>query len=190
MFQVIQRLISDAGLKSCHFNVQASSGTKISVILSFALKDEAPSKLFDESTNATVNANADSIVALRSALSVPLVVTCEPSDMEGAVRAALTQLSSGVVDAAQTYSATDISAMLNAASQSVKAKKDAAAKPATKAAKPATTATQSAASDDDMGGDDEEHDEDDAAPVSDVKATKPATVVTPAVSTFDAFDSL
>lgn len=188
MFQVIQRLISDAGLKGCNFNVQASSGTKISVILSFALKDEAPSRLFDESTNAAVNANADSIIALRSALSVPLVVTGEASEIESALRAALTQLSAGVVDAAQTYRATDINAMLNAASQSVKAKKEAAAK-TTKSAKPAATATQSAASDD-MGGDDDEHGEDDAAPVADDKVTKPATVVTPDVSSFDAFDSL
>lgn len=183
MFQVIQRLISDAGLKGCNFNVQASSGTKISVILSFALKDEAHSKLFDESTNATVNANADSIVALRSALSLPLVVSCEPSDMDGAIRAALTQLSSGVVDAAKTYSSTDISAMLNAASLSVKAKKDASAKPA-------STATPSAASDDDMGGDDDESDEEVAAPVTEVKATKPATVVAPPVSSYDDFDTL
>lgn len=189
MFQVIQRLISDAGLKGCNFNVQASSGTKISVILSFALKDEAPSRLFDESTNAAVNANADSIIALRSALSVPLVVTGEASEIESALRAALTQLSAGVVDAAQTYRATDINAMLNAASQSVKSKKEAAAKTTGKSAKPAATATQSAASDD-MGGDDDEHGEDDAAPVADDKVTKPATVVTPDVSSFDAFDSL
>ena len=190
MFQVIQRLIADAGLKSCNFSVQPSSGTKISVILSFALKDEAPSRLFDESTNAAVNANADSIIALRSALSVPLVVTGEASEIEGALRAALTQLSAGVVDAAQTYRATDINAMLNAASQSVKSKKEAAAKTTAKSAKPAATATQSAASDDDMGGDDDENGEDDAAPVADDKVTKPATVVTPAVSSFDAFDSL
>lgn len=125
MFNQIQRLISEAGLSGVNFTVKPNDGTKLSVILSFALKDDLDPRLLQELVD-NAGVAADSVVALRSALSVPLVVVCEPEEVESKLGAALAQLHDGVVDAATTYSATDISALISAASNTVKAKNAAA----------------------------------------------------------------
>lgn len=151
MFPQLSRLIADAGLKNCNINVQSVNGTSLTLILSFVLKDELPAKLLEDTGDANTNQNADSIIALRSALSMPLVVTCSPEDMVNKVGVAIAQLSTGVVEAAQTYSATDINAMLQKATKTVGAKNKKAA-----GAKAQQAASQSPDLDDDDAPDTEE----------------------------------
>lgn len=182
MFPQLSRLIADAGLKNCNINVQSVNGTSLTIILSFVLKDELPAKLLEDTGDATTNQNADSIIALRSALSMPLVVTCAPEEMVNKVGAAIAQLSSGVVEAAQTYSATDINAMLQKAAKTVGAKTK-----KTAGAKAQQAASQSPDLDDDDATDVEE-DLPQNEPAESVDTKKPdASVV---VTGFDDFDSI
>lgn len=181
MFPQLSRLIADAGLKNCNINVQSSNGNTLTLILSFVLKDELPAKLLEDTGDATTNQNADSIIALRSALSLPLVITCSPEEMVNKVGAAIAQLSSGVVEAAQTYSATDINAMLQKATKTVGAKNKNAA---------ATKAKQAVTESPDLDDDDAPDAEDDV-PQSEQTASadtkKPDAAV---VTSFSDFDSL
>lgn len=183
MFPQLSRLIADAGLKNCNINVQSVNGTSLTIILSFVLKDELPAKLLEDTGDATTNQNADSIIALRSALSMPLVVTCAPEEMVNKVGAAIAQLSSGVVEAAQTYSATDINAMLQKAAKTVGAKTKKAA-----GANAQQAASQSPDLDDDDDATDVEEDLPQNEPAESVDTKKPDAAVV--VTGFDDFDSI
>lgn len=194
MFPQLSRLIADAGLKNININVQSANATQLTLILSFALKDEPPAKLFEDTGDAATNQNADSVIALRSALSAPLVVTCSPEDMVTQVGAAIAQLSAGVVEAVQTYSATDINALLQKAAKSVGDKNKAAAATKSKASSKPTTADKAPKTAEPTNPDDESEldasDLDDEsetdAPISSGSASKAAPVVT----SFSDFDSI
>ncbi len=182
MFPQLSRLIADAGLKNCNINVQSSNGTSLTLILSFVLKDELPAKLLEDTGDAATNQNADSIIALRSALSMPLVVTCAPEDMVNKVSAAIAQLSSGVVEAAQTYSATDINAMLQKAAKTVGAKNKKAA-----GAKAKQAASESPdLEDDDLPDAEDDLPQSEQTASADIKKPDAAVVTTG----FDDFDSI
>lgn len=182
MFPQLSRLIADAGLKNCNINLQSSNGTSLTLILSFVLKDELPAKLLEDTGDATTNQNAESIIALRSALSLPLVVTCSPEDMVNKVGAAIAQLSPGVVEAAQTYSATDINAMLQRAAKTVGAKNKKAAGPK------AQQASSESPDLDDVDAPDVEEELPQSEPAESVDTKKPDAAVV--VTGFDDFDSI
>lgn len=193
MFPQLSRLIADAGLKNININVQSANATQLTLILSFALKDEPPAKLFEDTGDAATNQNADSVIALRSALSAPLVVTCSPEDMVTQVGAAIAQLSAGVVEAVQTYSATDINALLQKAAKSVGDKNKAAAATKSKSASK-TTADNAAKSiapsdtDDDSELDDSELDDGSEVDVQTASGSNPKAA--PVVTSFSDFDSI
>lgn len=176
MFEVIQKMLGEAGLSGCNINVKKSSGTKISVILSFAVGVDAEleSKLFQKQKTDTANTNADRLVTLRSALSSPLVVTCEPCEVPTAFSEALNQISQGYVEAATVYSTTDINALLNAASSAVKSQHAGKAK--------STTESTAQTDDDHLSDDQDGHSADDE--------TGNGTSGAKSTAAFDEFDSL
>ena len=175
MFDIIQKTLSTNGISGCGFSVKPAEGTKISVILSFSLSSigDAEHKLFERD-----NGGAE-LIALRSALSVPIVVTCEPNEVDGAISKLLNDIHTGFVEAATVYSTTDINALLNAASGAVKAKAGAAKKQSSTA-----KASETSVQDDDLDVDDENSESSGSVE----QAASPSNEVNN--SSFDDFDSL
>lgn len=123
MFQALVTLIKDSGLRGVDFAVRpvGEDGSTMSIMLSFNQKDDFEPKLVNDHQDKTVNANADSVVALRAALNTPLAIICKPDEVIAKVEHAITQLREGVISAATGYSELDISALLTKAANAAKA---------------------------------------------------------------------
>lgn len=140
MFQALATLIKDSGLRGVDLTVRpvGEDGSAMSIMLSFNQKNDFEAKLVNDHQDKTVNANADSVVALRAALNTPLAIICKPDEVIDKVEHALTQLREGVISAATGYSELDISALLTKAANAAKTAN--AAKAATAKAPASSTA--------------------------------------------------
>lgn len=208
MFKALGNLIKSAGLRGVDIVINpVGDGDTISVMLSFNQAGEFEQRLLQKYDDAGVSGNADKVMALRAALNTPLTIIGEPDEILAKVEQALANLREGLVGAATSYTALDISALLTKASTQAKAAK-AAEKPKTKADKAKASATpaqtpaaEKAADDADEPEDDfDGEDADQAEPEvkTEVKATAaPKKAEKPveqpkqaAFGGFDAFDSL
>lgn len=124
MFQALSDLIKASGLRGIDLTVRPmSDNNKMSVMLSFNQAGEFEQKLLQKHDDATVTGNADAVIALRAALNTPLVIIGEPNEIISKIEHELNNLREGVITAATSYSALDISALLTKAATQAKSEK-------------------------------------------------------------------
>lgn len=169
MFQQIAEIAKSAGLTGVSMTLRPT-GDQLYVVVSFQLSALDDSKAF-----ASSQGEAQNYTNLRSALSVPVVVTALPDELLAKLTATLQSLKTPVIDAAKALSEVDFSTMLQKATAA--APKAPAKAPAKSKASTATTVEPESDS-----GDDEPED---AEPQSSAAISSQ-----PTVGNFDAFDSL
>ena len=187
MFQAITKLINDAGLKGVDIGIRIVGKNTISVLVSFQHGAEFNLTLLDKNDDANVTANADKIVALRAAMNTPLVVMGSPDEVMGKLQVALESLREGVVAAATTYTALDITALLTKAATQAKS-----AKQSTKGKEASTqkgSAVKQPDNEPEMEPSDEDGDENQAGEQLNPNPTR-AVSDSPKACSFDSFDSL
>ena len=200
MFQEIQEIIKDAGLKGVDVGIRIIGQNSMSVMLSFQQATDFDLKLLEKIDNSNATQNADAVVALRSALNTPLVVIGAPNEILNKLTSAIVSLREGVVHAATTYSALDISALLSKATANAKSAKsntNAKGKPTTAAKEQVKSAPNNV---DDEGMDEGLEDDEAVDEAPKAAAAQKETQVKPEVKSepaqataalgFDTFDSL
>ncbi|WP_240224608.1 hypothetical protein [Rheinheimera hassiensis] len=135
MFEKFAQLVQDASLLGLNMTFKPMGKENFSVILSFMAAPITDQGVYSECKDDSDN--IDAVLALRSALAVPLVVTGQPAELAQKLADALTTVKSAVVEANTTFNAIDISALLKVSSTkaatATKAVKPAEAKPANNA---------------------------------------------------------
>lgn len=195
MFKNIESVIEDAGLKGVDIGVRIVGKGVLSVMLSFNHGSDFDLKVLEKSDDANVTANADKIVALRSALNTPLVVVGSADELVGKLEKAIQNIREGLVVAATTYSDLDIAALLTKAATQAKSAKS-GGKPKAAQASSAKSEPAKAASTE-LDDDEEEIDDEVDQEVTPVKSSKsqqevkkePAKAPAPETRDFDSFDS-
>lgn len=110
MFTEIANLTQAAKLSGVTMNMRPAPDNQLYITVSFILPPVTAEKVWDSE-----DANAQRYIDLRSALSVPVVITAKPEDILSAIINKLSALSTPVVEAAKVYIETDISSILKAA---------------------------------------------------------------------------
>ena len=168
MFQQIAEIAKSAGLTGVSMTLRPT-GDQLYVVVSFQLSALDDSKAFASSQD-----EAQNYTNLRSALSVPVVVTALPDELLAKLTATLQSLKTPVIDAAKALSEVDFSTMLQKATAS-----------APKApAKSSAKANSASVVESEQGVDDAEPDD------SADSASGNAEIPQPIVGNFDLIDSL
>ncbi len=168
MFQQIAEIAKSAGLTGVSMTLRPT-GDQLYVVVSFQLSALDDSKAFASSQD-----EAQNYTNLRSALSVPVVVTALPDELLAKLTATLQSLKTPVIDAAKALSEVDFSTMLQ------KATAAAPKAPAKSSAK----ANSASVVESEQGVDDAEPDD------SADSASGNAEIPQPIVGNFDLIDSL
>lgn len=168
MFQQIAEIAKSAGLTGVSMTLRPT-GDQLYVVVSFQLSALDDSKAFASSQD-----EAQNYTNLRSALSVPVVVTALPDELLAKLTATLQSLKTPVIDAAKALSEVDFSTMLQ------KATAAAPKAPAKSSAK----ANSASVVESEQGVDDAEPDD------SADSANGNAEIPQPIVGNFDLIDSL
>jgi hypothetical protein len=168
MFQQIAEIAKSAGLTGVSMTLRPT-GDQLYVVVSFQLSALDDSKAFASSQD-----EAQNYTNLRSALSVPVVVTALPDELLAKLTATLQGLKTPVIDAAKALSEVDFSTMLQ------KATAAAPKAPAKSSAK----ANSASVVESEQGVDDAEPDD------SADSASGNAEIPQPTVGNFDLIDSL
>lgn len=168
MFQQIAEIAKSAGLTGVSMTLRPT-GDQLYVVVSFQLSALDDSKAFASSQD-----EAQNYTNLRSALSVPVVVTALPDELLAKLTATLQSLKTPVIDAAKALSEVDFSTMLQ------KATAAAPKAPAKSSAK----ANSASVVESEQGVDDAEPDD------SADSASGNAEIPQPVVGNFDLIDSL
>jgi hypothetical protein len=168
MFQQIAEIAKSAGLTGVSMTLRPT-GDQLYVVVSFQLSALDDSKAFASSQD-----EAQNYTNLRSALSVPVVVTALPDELLAKLTATLQGLKTPVIDAAKALSEVDFSTMLQ------KATAAAPKAPAKSSAK----ANSASVVESEQGVDDAEPDD------SADSASGNAEIPQPVVGNFDLIDSL
>lgn len=172
MFQQIAEIAKSAGLTGVSMTLRPT-GDQLYVVVSFQLSALDDSKAFASSQD-----EAQNYTNLRSALSVPVVVTALPDELLAKLTATLQSLKTPVIDAAKALSEVDFSTMLQ------KATAAAPKAPAKSSAKSSAKANSASVVESEQGVDDAEPDD------SADSASGNAEIPQPIVGNFDLIDSL
>ena len=128
MFVQIAELIEKAGLTGVSATMRPAADQQLYVTVSFMLPSIPTEKVWESKDD-----NAQRYIDLRTALSVPVVVTAKPEAILEKITATLAALSNPVIAASTAYNETDIAELLKNATAAKPAAKE---KAATKTAAP------------------------------------------------------